>query len=167
MKLIRVMVVFVIVLLVAGIAFLIFSVHSRLNGTEYQFQVDAVLSAASIANGEDPLTADPDKAVIAEYQGKRAVVVPGNYTALSSWLRKDAASLPFLSIDKEKALKLTVCNEAVFYAVPDNGSEDVVLIELTTMGRTFRIRTDGGNQWQSLLTCCMKGSYHDDNIPLD
>ena len=66
MKLIRVMVVFVIVLLVAGIAFLIFSVHSRLNGTEYQFQVDAVLSAASIANGEDPLTADPDKAVIAE-----------------------------------------------------------------------------------------------------
>ena len=95
------------------------------------------------------------------------MVVPGNYTALSSWLRKDAASLPFLSIDKEKALKLTVCNEAVFYAVPDNGSEDVVLIELTTMGRTFRIRTDGGNQWQSLLTCCMKGSYHDDNIPLD
>ena len=167
MKLIRIMVVFAIVLLVAGIAFLIFSVHSRLNGTEYQFQVDAVLSAASIANGEDPLTTDPDKAVIAEYQGKRAVVVPGNYTALSSWLRKDAASLPFLSIDKENALKLTVCNEAVFYAVPDKGSEDVVLIELTTMGRTFRIRTDGGNQWQSLLTCCMKGSYHDDNIPLD
>ena len=167
MKLIRILIVFTVLLLVGGIAFLIFSVNARLTGNEYQFQVDAVLAAATIANGEDPLTTDPDKAVIAEYDGKRAVVVPGNYTALSSWLRKDAASLAFLSVDHEKALKLTICNEAVLYAVPDKGSEDVVLIELNTMGKTFRIRTDGGNQWQSLLTCCMKGTYHDENIPLE
>jgi hypothetical protein len=167
MKLVRVLIVLTVVLLVCGIAFLVFSIHSRLTCTEYQFQVDAILSAASIASGEDPLTSDPDRAVIAEYGGKRAVVVPGNFKALSSYLRKDAASLPFLSVDREKALKLTVCSEAVIYAVPDSVSEDVVLVELTTMGRTFRIRTDGGNQWQSLLTCCMKGSYHDENIPLE
>lgn len=154
-------------LLIFGIAFLIYSVHSRLTNTEYQFQVDAVLSAASIANGEDPLTTDPSRAVIAEYDGKRTVVVPGNYTALSTWLRKDSASLLITGPDRSKALKLTVCNEAEIWAAPDRGSDDVVLIELTTMGRTFRVRTDGGNQWPNLLNCCTKGTYHDDNIPLD
>ena len=167
MKIVRVLIVFTVLLLVFGIAFLVWSVHSRLTGTEYQFQVDAILSAASVANGEDPLTTDPDKAVIAEYDGQKAVVVPGNYVTLSSYLRKDCANMLFSSLDRDKALKLTVCGEAVIYAAPDGASEDVVLIELTTMGRTFRIRTDGGNQWQSLLSCCMKGTYHDDNIPLE
>ena len=161
------MIILAVVLLVLGIAFLIFSIDSRLKGTEYQFQVDAVLSAASIASGDDPLTTDPEKSVVAEYDGRRTVVVPGNFRALSSYLRKDSASTLFFSMDRDKALKLTVCGEAVFWIAPQDDSGDVVLVELTTMGKTFRIRTDGGNQWQSILTCCMKGTYHDDNIPLD
>lgn len=167
MKLMRIVIIFVILLLVFGIAFLVWTVHSRLQGTEYQFQVDAILTAASVANGEDPLTTDPDKAVIAEYEGQRAVVVPGNYQALSSYLRKDAASMLFSSVNKEKALKLTICNEAVLWLAPQDDSGDVVLIELSTMGQHFRIRTDGGNQWINLLGCCLKGTYHDDNIPLE
>ena len=167
MKIIRVLIILTVLLLVFGIAFLIWSVHSRLTGTEYQFQVDAILSAASVANGEDPFTTDPDKAVIAEYNGQKTVVVPGNYTALSYWLRKDAVNTLFFSMDREKALKLTVCGEAVLRIAPQDESGDVVLVELTTMGRTFRMRTDGGNQWQSILTCCTKGTYHDENIPLE
>lgn len=158
--------VFVILLLVCGIGLVIYSVHSRLTCTEYQFQVDAVLTAASVENGGEALT-DPGRAVIAEYAGKRFAVVPGNYTALSSYLRRDAASRLFLSVDPEKALRITVCDEAVFLIMPEDGSEDRVLIMLTTRGNTFRIRADGGNLWKSLLTCCTKGTYHDDNIPLD
>lgn len=167
MKLTKVLIIIVVLVILTGAGFLIFSVHSRLTNTEYQFQVDAVLSAAAIANGEDPLTTDPAKCVIAEYEGKRSVIVPGNYTALSSWLRKDSAATLFSGPDKSKALKITACNEAVFYISPADSSGDVVMIELTTMGRTFRVRTKGGNQWTSLLACCTKGTYHDDNIPLD
>ena len=167
MKTVKIMLIITALLLVGGIAFMIFSVHARLNGTEYQFQVDAILTAASIANEEDPLTTDPEKAVIAEYNGRKAVVVPGNYAALASYLRKDAASLLFASVDHEKALRLTVCDEAVFWIVPQDESGDVVLVELTTMGQRFCIRTDGGNQWTNLLACCTKGTYHEENIPLE
>ncbi len=167
MKIARILVIFTIALLVFGIAFLIFSIHSRLKGTEYQFQVDAVLTAASIANEEDPLTVDPSLSVTAEYEGRKAVVVPGNYMALSSYLRKDAASMLFFSMDREKALKLTVCDIATIYIAPQNESGDVVLIELVTKNQVYHMRADGGNQWDNLLACCMKGTYHDDNISLE
>jgi len=167
MKIAKFLIILTVLLLVFGVAFLIFSIHSRLQGTEYQFQVDAVLTAASIANEEDPLTTEPDKCVTAEYEGQKAVVVPGNYLALSAWLRKDAASMVFFSMDREKALKLTVCDIAEFRIAPQAESEDVVLVEMVTKDQTFHIRTDGGNQWKSILDCCMKGTYHDENILLD
>ena len=167
MKIARILIIFTVVLLILGIAFLILSVHTRLKGTEYQFQVDAVLAAASIANEEDPLTTDPAISVTAEYEGRKTVVVPGNYIALSAWLRKDAASMLFFSMDREKALKLTVCDIATFFIAPQGSSEDVVLVEMITKDQTFRMRTDGGNQWKSILTCCMEGTYHDNNIPLE
>ena len=167
MKFTRILIVFVALLLVFGIAFFVYSVHSRLTNSEYQFQVDAVLTAASIANGPDPLTADPAMSVIAEYDGRRAVVVPGNYQALSAYLRKDSACLFLTSLNRENAMKITVCDIATFYLTPQGGSEDVVLVELVTKDRTFRVRTDGGNQWRSLLDCCLKGTYHDQNILLE
>lgn len=167
MKLARILIVFTVLVLVFGIAFLVFSINSRLRGTEYQFQVDAILAAASIANEEDPLTTDPSLSVTAEYEGQRVTVVPGNYLALSSYLKKDAASMLFHSMDREKALKLTVCDIATFWLLPQNGSEDVVFVDLVTKDQTFHMRTDGGNQWKALTDCCMKGTYHDDNIPLE
>ena len=167
MKMAKILIIFTVVMLLFGIGFLIFSVNSRLQGTEYQFQIDAILTAASIANGEDPLTTDPAVSVTAEYEGRKVVVVPGNYTALSSYLRKDAASMLFSALDRKKALKLTVCDVATFYVAPKDGSEDVVFVELVTKDQTFRIRTDGGNQWQAILKCCMTGTYHDDNIPVE
>ena len=130
-------------------------------------RLSAILSAASIANGEDPLTTDPALSVTAEYEGRKSVVVPGNYLALSSYLKKDAASMLFSSVSRENALKLTVCDIATLYLAPRNGSEDVVLVDLITKDQTFHMRTDGGNQWQAVLNCCMTGTYHDGNIPVE
>ena len=115
----------------------------------------------------DITVSDPSLSVTAEYEGRKAVVVPGNYMALSSYLRKDAASMLFFSMDREKALKLTVCDIATIYIAPQNESGDVVLIELVTKNQVYHMRTDGGNQWDNLLACCMKGTYHDDNISLE
>ncbi|MBQ3706024.1 MAG: hypothetical protein II888_06170 [Clostridia bacterium] len=166
MKWSRILIVFTAVLLIGGIGMMFFAVYSRMTGMEYQFQVEAVLGAATAANGGQLVT-DPEKAVIAEYQGRRAVVAPGNYRALSSYLRKDAAMPLTVSIHEERALKLTVCGEAIVLAEPADEKGDVVLIRLTTGGKTFGMRTDGGNQWASLLKCCMEGTYHDQNQPLD
>ena len=155
-----------IVVLIFGISLFVFSVRARMTGMEYQFQVDAVLSAAGIANNGEMLT-DPEKAVIAEYEGRKTVIAPGNYTALSSYLRKDAAMPLWIHIDESEALKITVCNEAVFLAAPEDEKGDVVLIRLTTGDQTFSMRTDGGNQWSNLLKCCMEGTHHDQNQPFD
>ena len=102
MKIMKVFIIITVLVLVFGVGFLIFSINARLQGTEYQFQVDAVLTAASIANEEDPLTVDPALSVTAEYEGRKVVVVPGNYTALSSYLRKDAASMLFSALDRRR-----------------------------------------------------------------
>ena len=166
MKLARILIIFVVLLLVFGIGFFIFSLWSRTTSNEYKFEVDAVLTAAYMSNEGEPLTA-PEQAVIAEYDGKQTVVVPGNYQALSFYLREDAATLPFLSVDPSRALKITVCDEAVFLVVPQDESGDRVWITLTTQGKTFRVRADGGNLWPSLLSCCQKGTYHDENLPLN
>ena len=166
MKAFRILAVAAVLLLVCGIVFMVFSINARMTASEYQFQVDAILYAATVANQGEPVT-EADKAVISEYEGKKTVIVPGNYTALSSYLRKDVAMPPFLQIDKSRALKITVCGEAVFYAVPSDTSEDVVLVRLESNGSVFQMRTDGGNQWTNLLNCCTKGTYHDDNIPLN
>ena len=165
MKLSRVLIILIVLFLAAGIAFMVWTVHARMTGNEYDFQVEAVLSAAEIANGGEPLT-DADRAVVAEYGGRRWIVVPGNYRALLSYLRKDYVAMPFQSIDTEKALKLSVCGVAEIWAAPKDASGDVVYVRLATGGKTFRVRTDGGNLWSNLLTCCTTGTYHDKNIPL-
>ena len=167
MKITRILVILTVLLLVAAIGFIIYAVHSRTAIPNYQFQVDAVLSAASIANEDNPLTTESDKCVIAEYEGRRAVVVPDNYPSLSSYLKKDAACPLFVSVNKDKALKLSVCDIAVFYIMPEGDSTDVVLVEMDSSGKHFGMRIDGGNLWPNLLESCMKGTYHGQNIPLD
>ncbi|MBR6706870.1 MAG: hypothetical protein IKI84_09350 [Clostridia bacterium] len=152
--------------LVVGIAGIVYAVHARMASAEYQFQIDAVLSAASIAN-EGKAVTDADRAVIAEYQGGRAVVVPGNYKALSYYLRMDAMMPPWGNVKEDQCLKITVCGEAVILVMPDKGSDDNILIRMTTGGKTFLMKAHGGNLWTNLLACAMQGTYHDSNIPLD
>ena len=161
----KLLVLFVILMLLSGIAGGIYLVYARMQGNEYLFQVDAVLSAALIANGNEPVT-DPDRAVIAAYNGQRAVIVPGNYTALSSYLRKDAVH-SLIRPDGSKALTLTVCGQAVFTAAPADEKGDQVLVQLETQGKTLVMHLRGGNLWPNLLACCLEGTYHDRNLPAD
>ena len=167
MKLYRFLIAAVAILLVGGIVFFAWCVHARMVKMEYEFEVDAVLAACSVANGGEPVT-DPTLAVVSSFDGQRHVIVPGNYKALSSWLRKDAAAVPslFFRIERETALNIVFCSEARLWAEPrENG--DVVMVLLETGGKSYYIRTDGGNQWKSLLGCATEGTYHDDNLPAE
>lgn len=156
----------VVFLLAAGIGSIVYLLRARMQGTEYQFQVDAILSAAEMVNQGEAAT-EEDKAVIAEYEGKRYIIVPGNYLALSSYLRKDAVMLLLPRLDESKAIKIVFCGEAEMLLAPADDTGDRVLIRLRSRGQTFHMHTRGGNQWQSLVACCTKGTYHDENIPLD
>lgn len=162
----KLVIIFVVLMLVGGMVAMYYFFNARMTATEYMFQVDAVLAAAEIANGGEPVT-EADRAVIAEYGGARTVVVPENYVSLSSYLRKDAMMPFFARIDRDKALKITVCDVATLYACPANDGGDEVLVQLETGGKTFRMHTRGGNLWKSLLACCTAGTYHGENIPLD
>ena len=73
----KLFVVLALLLLVLSMFFFGYMVHARLKGNEYQFQIDAMLYAAAIAN-QGELTAEPDRAVIAVYQGKTTVIHPDN-----------------------------------------------------------------------------------------
>ena len=162
----RILFVFFCLFLVAGIAFLAFCIHSRNTLNEYLFQTEAILASAQVANGGET-TADPEKAILSDYEGKRYVIAPENYRALLSYLRKGAGAALHVPIDPENTLKLTVCGEAIFEIAPEKGNVDVVLIRLTSRGKTFQIRTTGGNQWTSLLACCTKGTYRGENLLLE
>ncbi len=155
-----------ILVLILGTAGIIYAVRARMVSAEYQFQVDAVLAAAAVAN-EGKETTEADRAVVAEYQGKRAVVVPGNYKALSYYLRMDAMMPPWGNVKEDQCLKITVCGEDDIFVMPAKGSADIILIRMTTGGKTFSMRARGGNLWTSLLSCAINGTYHDSNIPLD
>ncbi len=162
----RLVVILAAVLLLAGIAGMVFLVNSRMETNEYLFQVDAVLSAARVANGGEALT-EESRAVIAEYEGQRYVIVPGNYTALASYLHRDPARPLLVSLKEEEALRITFCGEAMLLAVPADSSGDRVILRFTSGGKTLTMHLRGGNLWPNLLACCTVGSYHDQNIPLD
>ena len=159
----KILIILTVLLLCLGIAGIVYAVRARLVSNEYQFQVDAVLAAASVANGGEVST-DPLKAVWTEYAGRQAIVAPGNYKALSYYLRSDAMMPPFGRIREEKCLKITVCDEAVFWVMPLSESGDSILIRLTTQGQTFLMRARGGNLWPNLLECALNGTYRDRNI---
>lgn len=158
--------VLVILLLAGGIVFFGYLVYARNQGNEYQFQIDAMLMAASVANQEEPVT-DPEKAVIADYAGARWVVHPENYRMLSFYLRKDCAMPPWGRVDPKNALEIVFCGDGKLLAAPVTAAGDQVLIRLETGGKTFVMHTRGGNVWEDLVRCCTKGTYRADNIPLE
>jgi len=156
----------VILFILSGIGLMIYAINARMQGTEYQFQVEAVLSAAAMANA-DEVHMTGSRTVIAEYQGERVLINPANYKALSSYLRKDAAMPLFSRVDKSKALHLTILDIAEAYVMPQDEQGDRICISFTSSGRSFTMSARGGNLWSSLLSCSMKGTWAGDNYPLD
>lgn len=162
----RFFIILTVLILVLGIAFMVFLIHARRRGFDYQFQVDAVLAAAAVAN-ENTLTEDPARSVVSSWQGKKWIVSPNNYSALSAYLRRDAAMPLFMRIDPEKALTITCCGDSVFRVQPEDESGESVLIELKSGGETFRMHARGGLLWKGLLEAATKGTYHDENLSLN
>ena len=82
MKLYRFLIAAVAILLVGGIVFFAWCVHARMVKMEYEFEVDAVLAACSVANGGEPVT-DPALAVISSFDGRLNIENPKMIAAIS------------------------------------------------------------------------------------
>ena len=155
-----------IALLVLSIGGMIYAYHATRQSVEFHFQVDSLITAAKIANNEEPLT-DPDRAIIAEYEGKSYLIVPGNYTALSFYLQQKAAMPLFQKPDMDKAVKIQICDLATIYAAPVDEKGEALLVQLETGSQRFVMRVSGYEHWNRFVKVFTEGTYHDDNIPLD
>ena len=109
---------------------------------------------------------DLSKAIVAEYQGTRTFIVPGNYRALLYYLELDPAMTLFRRPKRSEAIRIDICGIATVYAAPLNASGERVLVELQVDGKTFVMQVHGYEHWEKLLACCTKGTYHDENVPL-
>ncbi len=163
----RFFIILTVLLLIIGIAAMIFLVHSRKVTDEYKFQVEYIFLLASVAN-EETLTTDPALSVITSWEGKEWAVSPMNYKALLSYLRRDAA-MPLLMprIDPDHCLTIRCCDEAVFRVVPENDSGNSILVELSTDNQVFRMRASGGLLWKGLLEYGTEGPLRERNLLLE
>ena len=147
----------------AGLGYL---VYARYQANEYVLQVAAAFNAASLVNGEETYT-EPDKAVIADCEGKRYVILPENYRAIIALLRKDHAMPMFRRVGKDAPLKITICDSAVLRIKPDEGSIDGALVSFTNdAGKRFTMHVRGGNIWKQILGYTTTGSSEYRNLPL-
>ena len=163
---VRILLTLTALLLIGGIISFIYFIYVRQQGNEYRFQIEAILSAAAIANQEE-LTDDPEMAVIASYEGQKTVVHPENYRQLAFYLREDCVMTLFTKADPKSALEIVFCGTDRLLASPADSSGDRVVIHLETRGKTFNMLVRGGNLWKNLITCCGKGTYFADNLPLE
>ena len=93
---------------VAGCLWLGYMVYARYQGNDYLMQMPAAFNAALLVNGDETYT-EPDKAVICAYEGQRYVILPDNYKAIVSLLRKDSAMPLFRRVGDDAPLTI-VCD---------------------------------------------------------
>lgn len=153
-------------LLIVGIACLGFFVYARYQANEYAARVAASFNAAALLNGEETYT-EPDRAVISVYEGRRYVVLPENYKAIVSLLRKDCAMPLVRRVGKDAPLTITVCDSARLAIEPDRDSGDGVLISFAAdTGKRFAMHARGGNIWKQLVGYATVGHSGRRNVPL-
>lgn len=162
----KTVVIFAVVLFVATTAWLGFVVYARYQSNDYSVQVAAAFNAALLVNGEETFT-DPDRAVISGFQGRRYVIVPENYKAIVSLLRKDCAMPPFKRAGKDAPLTITVCDSATISIRPDGDGVDAALIDFTTGdGKRYAMHVRGGNIWKQFVEYATAGHGQNKNLPL-
>lgn len=139
-------------------------VKAKYQMNEYTVQLGAAFNAATLVNANETFT-DAQNAVITHYNGEETVLVPENYKALLSYLRRDHA-MPFLStINKEEALHISICGKSHLYIRGDKDGQGA-LIHFDTAGNTYRMHVTGGDLWDKILTLSTNGSNKFPNIPL-
>lgn len=143
---------------------MIYIVSAKYRMNDYTVQLGAAFNAATYVNATETFT-DEDRAVIAEYDGRRSVIVPENYKALQSYLRRDHA-MPFLAfVNKDKALHVSICGQSHLYIVGDKDGQGA-MIRFESAGEKFTMHVTGGDLWQKILDVSLEGSYKAENIPL-
>lgn len=160
----KAVVILALALLLAGTLWMGFAVYARYQGNEYVLQLSAAFNAAALVNGEETFT-EPEKAVISAYEGRRYVVLPENYRAIVSLLRRNSAMPPFRRVGRDAPLSITVCDSTAIRLRPD--TEDGALVCLTTDGgREFTMHVRGGNIWKQILEYAVAGHSENRNIEL-
>lgn len=143
---------------------MVYVVKAKYALNDYTLQVGLSFNAAMMVNASETMT-DEDSAVIAEYDGKRVIIVPENYKAVQTCLLRQAAMPLFGRVRHEGALHISLCGEAEVYIQPDSDGEGFTA-EWISAGKRFVMHTAGGGHWQRMLTLCFEGSSRMPNIEL-
>jgi len=150
--------------LVFCIAGMVYVVKAKYQMNEYVLQLGAAFNAATIVNAEETHL-EEDKAVIAEYEGRRVIISPDNYKALQSYLRRHYATPPFARVKKDEALHIVFCGHTHLYAVPDKDGQGALLL-LETGEKDYTMHIASTDLWQRIRDISMDGRAQYPNIPL-
>ena len=143
---------------------MVYVVKAKYTLNDYTLQLGLGFNAAMMVNAEETHT-DADKAVIAEYEGKRVVIAPENYKAVQSCLLRQAAMPLFGRLRREGALCISVCGTSEMHVQPDDDGEGFT-VEWKSDDDRFVMHASGGGHWSRLLKLCMEGSTQTPNIEL-
>lgn len=147
--------------LIFYIGSMVYLVVAKYEMNDYVVEMGAAFNAATIINATETHT-DPESAVIAEYNGQSAVIVPENYKALQSYLRRDHAMPPIAFINKENALHIAVCDKSHLYIQGDKDGQGA-LIRLESSGEKYTMHVTGGDLWDKILTIALDGTTKNPN----
>ena len=158
----KLIVILALLALAAVIFGMVYVVTAKNNMNEYNIQSGAVFNAAMLINGETTYT-DAEHAVIASYEGEKAVVIPENYKSLLFYLRQNAGWPLYIPVHREHALTIDVCGQSVFTVDFDANGEDAA-VELITENKTFVMHIRGIALKERLLKCAMEGTFAGENL---
>lgn len=161
---VKAVVVIALATLIAMIGGMSYLVKAKYSMNDYVIELGASFNAATIINATETHM-EPDKAVIAEYEGQRVLINPENYKPLQSYLRRDYAMPLFAHVNRDKALHITICGQSHLYITGDRDGQGATLL-LESSGERFTMHVTGGDLWQKIIDVCMKGFNKNENIPL-
>lgn len=150
--------------LVMVIVGMVYVVNAKYQMNEYALQTGAAFNAATMVNANETHL-EEDQAVVAEYQGRRAIIAPENYKIVLSYLRRSYAMPPFAHVNKDAALHLTICGSSECWVVGDRDGQGATVL-FTSAGKSFTMHVTGSDLWQKLLDACLDGTYNAENLPL-
>lgn len=153
-----------IMFLAIGIVGMGWMLHASQTASRFASQVETGFMAAAMVNAKE-IHMDADRAVIAEYEGKRVVIHPGNYDALRLLLTQEMAALLFGEMDKKDALRISLCGTSDMYIAPVAG-RDAIYVEWTVQGKHCYVRIKGNSIWERMKLFAVEGTGANLNIPL-
>lgn len=150
--------------LVVYIGSMVYLVTAKYKMNDYTLELGATFNAATIVNATTTHT-DVSNAIIARYKDQSTVVVPENYPALASYLRREHAMPLIAFVNKDKALHISVCDESHFYIVGDQNG-DGATVRLESSHGTYTMHVTGSDIYEKILDLCLNGSSKYPNIPV-